>query len=152
MSEQDNNPSPQQNADIVNRLAFAALNEQRRTRRWNIFFKGLLFAYLFLIMLMIYFPTDKSGAKLTVGKHTALVEVNGVIADNTEANADTIVTGLRDAFKDKNTAGIIIRINSPVGSPVQAGYINDEISRVRDKHPDSKVSAVVSDICDSGGY
>ena len=152
MSEQENNPSQQQNADIINRLAFAALNEQRRTRRWNIFFKGLLFAYLFLIMLMIYFPADKSGAKLTVGKHTALVEVNGVIADNTEANADTIVTGLRDAFEDRNTAGVIIRINSPGGSPVQAGYVNDEINRLREKYPDIKVYAVVTDVCASGGY
>lgn len=152
MSEQDKNSSQQQNTDIVNRLAFAALNEQRRTRRWNIFFKGLLFAYLFLIMLMIYLPADKSGAKLTVGKHTALVEVNGVIADNTEANADTIVTGLRDAFEDRNTAGVIIRINSPGGSPVQAGYVNDEISRLREKYPDTKIYAVVTDICASGGY
>ena len=95
MSEQDNNPSQQQNTDIINRLAFAALNEQRRTRRWSIFFKGLMFAYLFLIMLMLYFPTDK-GSKLTVGKHTALVEVNGVISGNTEANADTIISGLRN--------------------------------------------------------
>lgn len=152
MSEQDNNTSQQQNADIVNRLAFAALNEQRRARRWHIFFKSLLFAYLFLIMLMIYFPADKTGAKLTVGKHTALVEVSGIIADSTEANADSIITGLRDAFKDSNTAGVIIRINSPGGSPVQAGYVNDEINRLRDKYPDTKVYAVVTDICASGGY
>lgn len=150
MSEQETNPT-QQNTDIVNRLAFAALNEQRRTRRWNIFFKGLLFAYLFLIMLMIYLPTDKS-AKLSVGKHTALVEVSGVIADNTQANADNIITGLRDAFKDSNTAGVIIRINSPGGSPVQAGYVNDEINRLREKYPDTKLYAVVTDICASGGY
>lgn len=152
MSEQENNPLHQQNTEIINRLAFAALNEQRRTRRWNIFFKGLLFAYLFLIMLMIYLPTDKTGGKLTVGKHTALVDVNGVIADNSEANADTIISGLRDAFKDKNTAGVILRINSPGGSPVQAGYVNDEINRLREKHPDTKVYAVVTDICASGGY
>lgn len=151
MSEQENNSS-QQHTDIVNRLAFAALNEQRRTRRWNIFFKGLLFAYLFLIMLMIYLPADKSAGKLTVGKHTALVEINGMISDYSQANADTIITGLRDAFEDKNTAGIILRINSPGGSPVQAGYVNDEINRLREKYPDTKIYAVVTDMCASGGY
>ncbi|MGD8483605.1 MAG: signal peptide peptidase SppA [Thioalkalispiraceae bacterium] len=138
-------------SDIVNRLAFAALNEQRRSRRWNIFFKALFFSYFLLILLMIYFPVEK-GAKLTTGKHTALIEVNGIIADNTEANADSIITGLRNAFKDRNTAGVVLRINSPGGSPVQAGYVNDEISRLRDQNPDIKVYAVVTDICASGGY
>lgn len=161
MSEQGTDSQPAQDtkntdsavlhSDIVNRLAFAALNEQRRARRWNIFFKGLFFAYIMVILLMIYLPAD-TGAKLTKGKHTALVEVNGVIADNTEANADSIITGLRDAFKDSNTAGVILRINSPGGSPVQSGYVNDEITRLRDENPDIKVYAVVTDICASGGY
>ena len=87
MSEQNTSPSEENmtnsgsdelHADIVNRLAFAALNEQRRTRRWNIFFKGLFFAYFLIILLMIYLPVD-NGKKLTTGKHTALVEVNGII-------------------------------------------------------------------------
>lgn len=143
--------SEELHADIVNRLAFAALNEQRRTRRWNIFFKGLFFAYFLVILLMIYLPAD-SGAKLTTGKHTALIEINGVIADNTEANADSIITGLRNAFDDRNTAGVILRINSPGGSPVQSGYVNDEIARLRDENPEIKVYAVVTDICASGGY
>ena len=138
--------------DVINRLAFASLNEQRRTRRWNIFFKSLMFAYLFLILLMFYVPDDATTGKLKPGKHTALVEINGVIADNTNANADTVITGLRDAFKDKDTAGVILRINSPGGSPVQAGYINDEIKRLRDLHPKTKLYAVVTDVCASGGY
>lgn len=160
MSEQNTSPSEKNaaasgseelHADIVNRLAFAALNEQRRTRRWNIFFKGLFFAYFLVILLMIYLPVDSS-SKLTTGKHTALIEINGVIADNTEANADSIITGLRNAFDDRNTAGVILRINSPGGSPVQSGYVNDEIARLRDENPDIKVYAVVTDICASGGY
>ncbi|MCW9024695.1 MAG: S49 family peptidase [Gammaproteobacteria bacterium] len=138
--------------DVINRLAFAALNEQKRTRRWGIFFKALLFAYLFMIFMVVFFPQHDGGTKLSVGKHTALIEISGVIADNTEANADSIITGLRDAFKDKNTMGVILRINSPGGSPVQSGYINDEIGRLRKLHPDTKVYAVITDICASGGY
>ena len=75
-----------------------------------------------------------------------------MIASNSEANADFIVSGLRAAFEDKNTAGIILRINSPGGSPVQAGYVNDEIKRLRDLHPDIPLYAVITDICASGGY
>lgn len=138
--------------DVINRLAFASLNEQRRTRRWNIFFKTLMFSYLFLILFMLYVPDEATTSKLTTGKHTALVEINGVIADNTNANAETVITGLRAAFKDKDTAGVILRINSPGGSPVQAGYINDEIKLLRDQHPKTKLYAVVTDVCASGGY
>lgn len=151
-----NQPSPQQDKDwqqdVINRLAFAALNEQRRSRRWNIFFKSLLFGYLLLILLMLYLPGAVDKTKLKTGKHTALIEINGVIADDTEANADDIISGLRSAFEERNTAGIILRINSPGGSPVQAGYVNDEIKRLRDKYPEKKVYAVVTDVCASGGY
>jgi len=138
--------------DVINRLAFAALNEQRRSRRWNVFFKSLLFGYLLLILLMVYLPGSVDTTKLKTGRHTALIEINGVIADDTEANADSIIDGLRNAFKDRDSAGIILRINSPGGSPVQAGYVNDEIKRLRDKYPQKKVYAVVTDICASGGY
>lgn len=85
-------------------------------------------------------------------KYTALIEVQGVIAADSEASADKIITGLRNAYEDEKTAGIIIRINSPGGSPVQAGYINDELTRLREKHPDIRVYAVATDVCASGGY
>ncbi len=137
--------------DVVNRLAFAALNEQRRARRWNIFFKSILLAYLFLIFFALYLP-QQGGKPITVGKHTALVDVKGVIAADADASADNIVTGLRAAFEDENTVGVILRINSPGGSPVQAGYVYDEIKRLRKKYPDTKLYAVVSDMCASGGY
>jgi protease-4 len=144
--------------DIVNRLAFASLNEQRRRRRWRIFFTFLLFIYLFLIYATFVesdlrnFITGEDEITLTSSQHTALVEIEGVIAADAEANADTIVSSLRRAFKDHNTAGVIIRINSPGGSPVQAGYINDEITRLREKYSEIPIYAVVSDICASGGY
>lgn len=146
-----NENDPKWQEDIVNRLAFSALNEQRRSRRWNIFFKTLFIAYLFLIFFALYLPQEP-GTGVKIGKHTALVEFSGMIADNAEANADTLVGGLRAAFEDNNTAGVILRINSPGGSPVQAGYVYDEILRLREKHPDTKIYAVLTDMAASGGY
>jgi protease-4 len=137
--------------DLVNRLAFAALNEQRRTRRWNIFFKGLLVLYL-LALLYLYLPSDWSSIGTLAEKHTALVELKGAISDTTEASADTVIEGLRDAFNDENTAGVILRANSPGGSPVQSGYIYNEIKRLRELHPDTPIYAVVTDMCASGCY
>ena len=136
--------------DVLNRLAFASLNEQRRARRWSIFFKSLFFIYLFVIFF--YIPSGWDTATIKTGKHTALVDLDGVIAANTPANADSLIGGLREAFKSKNTVAVILRINSPGGSPVQSGYIYDEIKRLRKIYPDKKLYAVVSDICASGGY
>ncbi len=138
--------------DIINRLAFAAINEQKRSRRWGIFFKSLIFIYLFVIFIVAYFPYKEGSSNITLGKHTALVRLSGVIASNTEASADNIITGLRNAFEDSDTVGVILRINSPGGSPVQAAYINDEIYRLRKKYPKIKLYAVITDMCASGGY
>ena len=136
--------------ELINRLAFSAVNEQKRTRRWGIFFKFLTFAYIAAI-LYIYSPGIDL-AKDAAEKHTALVELKGIIAPEKDASADNIVSGLRDAFENENTAGVILRINSPGGSPVQSGYINDEIRRLRKEYPDTPFYAVISDICASGGY
>jgi len=137
--------------DIVEKLAFAAIREQRRARRWGIFFKLLGFSYV-IALLVLWWPSDIDTG-LNVGKkHTALVELKGIIAPDSEASADNVITGLRNAFKDKKTKGVILRINSPGGSPVQSGYINDEIRRLKEKYPDIPVYAVVTDLCASGGY
>jgi protease-4 len=146
-----NEPATVWERNLINRLVFAGISEQRRARRWSIFFKSLLALYL-LILLLIYLPDDWSGSGMTVTRHTALLDLQGVIADDAEASADNIIQGLRAAFKDKNTAGIILRINSPGGSPVQAGYINDEIRRLRNQYPAVPLYAVITDICASGGY
>ncbi len=141
--------------DTLQRLAFATLNERRRTRRWRIFFVFLFFIYLFVTSILFLEPnwfSQMFGEEDVSDKHTALVEVQGLIAADTQASADKIVSGLRNAFKDKNTAGVIIRINTPGGSPVQAGYINDEIRRLRDKYPTIPIYAVAMDMCTSGGY
>ena len=137
--------------EALSNLALSAVTEQRRARRWSIFFKLLMMGYLFLVLFI--FVADKKGESgLKLGNHTALIEIQGVIADSAPANADTIITGLRAAFKDDRTQGIILRINSPGGSPVQAGYVNDEIGRLRKEYPDIPVYAVITDVCASGGY
>jgi protease-4 len=134
----------------LEKVALAAVKEQRSARHWGIFFKLLLFVYLAALLFIGMGWFGKKDA--ATGKHTALVEVQGVIAPGSSASADNVMTGLQDAFKDKRTQGIILRINSPGGSPVQAGHINDEIKRLRAKHPGIPVYAVVEDICASGGY
>lgn len=144
----DNNTSWER--EVVTKLAESSLKEQRRARRWGILFKVLTFAYIGSIIFM-FGNADLSQVKLDE-KHTALVELNGVIADTEKASADNIVTALRDAFDNENTAGVILRINSPGGSPVQSGYIYDEIVRLRKENPDTPLYAVVTDICASGGY
>lgn len=136
--------------DLIAKVAFAAVSEQRRARRWGIFFKFIVLGYVGAIFLMSL-PSGNDGLSVS-SAHTAIVEINGVIADGEEANADDIVAGLRRAFKDQNALAIILRINSPGGSPVQAGYVNDEIRRLRAEYPDKPIYAVISDICASGGY
>lgn len=137
--------------DVLASIVTEGLKEQKLSRRWGIFFKSLTFLYLFVLLIVISPRTPDSGA-IKGEKHTALVELKGIIAPGAEASADNIVTGLRAAFEDKDTAGVILRINSPGGSPVQSGYIYDEILRLREKHPDTPLYAVISDICASGGY
>ena len=136
--------------ELVTRLATAALKEQRRARLWGIFFKLLTFAYISLILIMAVDWQGRTGAGGR--KHTAMVEVNGTIANGGEASADKVTTALQAAFKDKNTQGVVMRINSPGGSPVQAQSIYDEMRRLRTKYPDIPLYAVVEDVCASGGY
>ncbi len=136
---------------IARQVAAEAVAELRSARRWRVFFYSLFALYIFSFFV-VYLLKNNGGIVVSSEKHTALVDISGVISDQTEANADSIVTGLRDAFEHKNTSGIIIRINSPGGSPVQAGYVNDEINRLKLKYPDVPVYAVISDICASGGY
>ena len=142
--------SGQWERELVTKLATAALKEQRRARLWGIFFKLLTFAYVTLILLM---AVDWQSAEVTGGKkHTAMVEVNGLIAPGTDASAERITSALQAAFKDKNTQGVVVRINSPGGSPVQAQTIYDEMKRLRKKYPEIPLYAVVEDVCASGGY
>ena len=136
---------------LLEKAVLSSVTEQRRTRRWGIFFKILTFTYLFGA-LALFSPMMSGGKGVSTGAHTALIEVRGMIADQESASADNIVSALRTAFEDKNTKGVVLRINSPGGSPVQSGYIYDEIRRLRALHPDIEVYAVISDLGASGAY
>jgi len=137
---------------IIEKLALETLAEQKRRRRWGIFFKLLGFAYLTFLIVALG-EWGETADKLGDGrKHTALIQLNGVIKPTGEASAEKITGALQAAFKDHGTQGVVLRINSPGGSPVQSGIINDEIRRLRAKHPDIPLYAVVEDVCASGGY
>ena len=138
--------------NVLEKIALEALAEQRIARRWRV---ALSLAWLVLLFLLLFAALGWVGGKRDVSsldKHTALVELKGVIAFDSKASADKIINSLQNAFKDKNTQGVVLRINSPGGSPVQSGYINDEIKRLRTKHKDIPLYVVVQDICASGGY
>lgn len=136
---------------LIEKMVSSLGIEQRRARRWGIFFKLLTFLYLFMLFGLMTQNLDESKLGLS-GTHTALIDVRGVIADQEQASADFVVTGLRAAFESKGTKAVILRINSPGGSPVQAGYVYDEIKRLRGLYPAIPVYAVISDIGASGAY
>lgn len=137
--------------DILTKVALAAVTEQRRARRWGIFFKFLFFVYL-LVLLALAWPGSIGSTAAGIKPHTAVIRVSGLISSSTEASAKNIIEGLRKAFRDKNTVGVIVEINSPGGSPVQAGEIYDEIKKLRQQYPKIPIHAVASDLCASGGY
>jgi len=122
---------------LLEKLAFASLNEQKKTRRWGIFFK-LFFVGYFVILLIVASGDGISSKADPSGDYSAMVDLQGIIAPGTEASADMVVSGLREAFKSK-AKGIILRANSPGGSPVQANYIYNEIKRLRTKYADKKI-------------
>jgi protease-4 len=153
MTEPQGNPPPAWERQILEKVALAAIDEQRRARRWRIFFYFLFFAYLLSLPLLLaldsHFKFD--GSQLS-GSYTALVELEGEIASDAEANADKLAKGLREAFEDDQAKGVILRINSPGGSAVQSAYVNAEIKRLRTKYPDKKLYAVITDMAASGAY
>jgi protease-4 len=134
---------------VIEKLATEALKEQRRARKWGIFFKLLAFAYLTVIILLM---VDWHALGEAKGKHTALVEISGLIAPGADASADNVMAALQAAFESRNTQGVVVRINSPGGSPVQSQTIYDEMRRLRKKYPNIPLYVVVEDICASGGY
>ena len=146
---QTQNTPPDWERKTLEKLAFAALDEQKAGRRWGIFFKTLGFIYLAVVLLAV---VDWGADAEHQERHTAMVSLNGVIQSKGEANAEKLMAALQSAFEEKNSVGVVLRINSPGGSPVQAGMINDEIRRLRAKYPDKPLYAVVEDMCASGGY
>ncbi len=146
---------PQWERAVLEKVALKALEEQRRSRQWSALFKLLWFILAFMILsawLGWIGRPDRDSMSSGVGKHTALVDLDGIIAPDTKASAEKVIKSLNRAFKDADTQGVVLRINSPGGSPVQAGYINDEMRRLRAKYPSTPLIAVVQDLCASGGY
>jgi protease IV len=151
MSEETNSQDSRWQQSMIEKLAMSSLKEQKAARRWGIFFKVLVFIYLFTVLAYAVGWIVKDG-KAVIGAHSALINISGVIQPGGDVNADAVIDSLADAYENKGTKGIILRINSPGGSPVQAGIINEEIKRQKKLHPKIPVYAVVEDICASGGY
>jgi protease IV len=154
MENQQNKPAQEAGWErkIIEKLALAAVTEQTRARRWGVFFKSLIFVYLFAVFGMAIYPKIKMGIGVDSKYHTAVIDVVGVIAEDKDANATDIIESLRDAVKDTNTKGIILHSNSPGGSPVQSAYVYEEIRKIKKERPDLPIYAVVSDMCASGCY
>jgi protease-4 len=138
--------------ETLEKLVFATIKEKRAARRWSIFFK-LGFLALAFFALWAYFDFNFGSADAdAIGRHTAMIEIKGEIEAEGAGSADTVIPSLNKAFADAGSAAIVLRINSPGGSPVQAGIIVDEILRLKKDYPAKPVYVVVDEICASGGY
>ena len=133
--------------EIISQTAFV---EQKKARRWGIFFK--LATLIYLSILLFFFVSSADNKIATTGDFTALISINGEISSQSEANASDFKQNLNDAYDNPGTKGIILSINSPGGSPVQAGIMNDEIKRLKSLNPQIPIYTVVEDICASGAY
>jgi protease-4 len=137
---------------VLEKVALSAIEEQKRARRWSNFFKLLTFLYLAVVLYHVFIPGFGTQTTSSGGDHTAVIDIIGMITEDSESNASRISQGIRDAAEDKGTKGIILRMNTPGGTPVQSAYIYDEIRQIKREHPDMPIIAVVSDMCASGGY
>ena len=154
MDPMDQLPSqPGWERELVTKLALANVREQAAKRRWSIFFKLLWIA---LVVLIVAWFNGWIGHGLSsnesVGRHTALVKLDGEIADSGKASAENINAALAAAFKDTDSVAVILNINSPGGSPVQSARIYSEIKRLRKDNPEKPLYVVVDELCASGGY
>jgi protease-4 len=134
---------------VAHRFAMDYLKDRRSERRWRVFFRLAWLLFFVLLAWGVYVQRFRAAAP--AGPHTALVEVRGEIDSSSEASAENLVAALKNAFEDEGAVAVVLRINSPGGSPVQAGIINDEIHRLKALHK-KKVYAVVEDTCASGAY
>lgn len=138
--------------ETLERLVFATVREQRAARRWGIFFK-LAFLLLAFFAIWAYFDFNFGGSDIeSLGRHTALIEIDGTIDEEGSGAADTVIPALNKAFSDAGSAAVVLHIDSPGGSPVQAGIIADEIQRLKKLYPNKPLYVVVGEICASGGY
>jgi len=133
----------------LERIARELLLQQRHERRWRVFFRLAWLGLAVAVAVALF--ADRMGPTAPNTPHTALIEVRGPIALDTEASAESLISALRSAFEDEGAVAVVLRINSPGGSPVQSGIVNDEIRRLKAKHG-KKVYAVVEEMCASGAY
>jgi len=149
VAKSDTSSSPGWERSVLEKLAFAALEEQRASRRWKLIGR-VTWLLVFVLLAWIAFGLGGS-AKNTSGPHTAVIEIKGEIASGADASADLVVAAMRSAFEDRGAKAVVLLINSPGGSPVQAGIINDEIRRLKAKHK-KPVYVVVEESCASAAY
>ncbi len=138
--------------EVVEKVLLAHVQEQRRARRWGNFWRFITFAF---VLGAFWFSSMGGGTHMMASptmRHTAMIDLHGVIDFGSPASAELVSDSLREAFKNSHAAGIILRINSPGGSPVQSGIVFDEIRRLKAEHKDKPVIAVVEDVAASGGY
>ncbi len=145
---QEQNMSPGWEKEVLEKALLSTVEEQKRSRRWGIFFKLIFVGYI--LFMTIYWFQGKP--KQVLKDHVALIDLMGTIGQGQEVEADQIASSLRRAFEEPKVKSVILRINSPGGTPVQSAYIYDELMRLRKKDPSKKVYAVVVDICASGAY
>jgi protease-4 len=143
-------PTSSKEWKLIEKVVTGLQDEQRKSRRWGIFFKLIMLAYVVAIFFVIKSPLG-AAAQSGDQPYAAIIEVNGVIATDQDASADNIIAALRDAFDDEQVLGIVLRINSPGGSPVQSGYVYDEIMRLKTIR-ELPVYAVIADLGASGAY
>ncbi len=137
--------------DVIEKILLESLREQRRARRWSVGLKLALLVYLAVALWLAAAPF--SGSKLAKAKeHTAVIDINGLITESGKTSADNIIKGLKSAIDSKGTKGIILKMNTPGGTPVQADYVYQEIRSLKKANPTLPIIAVVSDLCASGGY
>ena len=147
-----NRPRTSREWKLIEKMVTSAQDEQRKSRRWGIFFKLATLGYLFIALLVFSAGRWSDGVPNPSKDHTALVDINGIIMSDSDASADRLTKGIRDAFKAEHSKGIVLRVNSPGGSPVQSGLVYREIRRLQKQYPEKKVYAVITDMGASGAY
>ena len=147
----ENSPNPNWERQALEHLLLENLKETRKARRWKAVLRVLTLLVIVSVVIVV-FDFHLPGRGIGLEKHTAMVTLEGEISSSSMANALDVNSSLTAAFENENSAGVVLRINSPGGSPVQAGMINDEIHRLRKLYPKKPFYVVVEDICASGGY
>lgn len=138
--------------DVIKELLSVGIKEQRSLRRWNIFFKLLGFGYVIIVTLSVYFNEWKKTSHEAKKEHSAVIEVIGEISKDSAANADNINRALKNACTNKQVKGVILKINSPGGSPVQARQIYNNIIKLQTENPNIKIYAAIEDLGTSAAY